>query len=139
MAVPFIDTDVIIRLLTGDDPKKQEKAARLFAQIEQGTLVVNAPDTVIADAVFVLSSPRLYNLPRQEVANLLLPIVQLPGFQVMNRRAVLAGLSIYGYGKTKVDFSDALIIASMQQSKSEILYSFDQDFDRIEGVNRQGP
>jgi predicted nucleic acid-binding protein len=139
VADPFIDTDVIIRFLTGDDPVKQDQAARLFEQIEQGKQTAAAPDTVIADAVYVLSSPRLYNLPRHEVAALLLPLVRLPGFRVKNRRIVIAALTLYGYGHTRRDFGDALIIASMQQGGSEILYSFDSDFDNIPGITRQEP
>lgn len=57
MAHPFVDTDVIIRLLTGDDPDKQQAARKLFEQVAQGTLTLAAPDTVIADAVFVLLIP----------------------------------------------------------------------------------
>jgi len=53
MTKPFIDTDVIIRFLTGDDLQKQAAATTLFEQIEQGILTVVAPDTVIADAVYV--------------------------------------------------------------------------------------
>ena len=139
MAYPFIDTDVIIRFLTGDDPVKQQRAARLFEQVEQGNATLVAPDTVIADAVYVLSSPRLYNLPRHEVAALLIPLVRLPGFRVQNRRAVLAALSLYGYGATKLDFGDALIVASMSQSGSQTVYSFDTGFDKIPGINRQEP
>ncbi len=36
MSHPFIDTDVIIRLLTRDDLKKQEKAAALFEAVKEG-------------------------------------------------------------------------------------------------------
>src|SRR5437868_7437589 len=71
MTQPFIDTDVIIRFLTGDDLEKQAAAGALFGQIEQGRLTVVAPDTVIADAVYVLSSPRLYHIARSEVQELL--------------------------------------------------------------------
>jgi predicted nucleic acid-binding protein len=78
MALPFVDTDVIIRLLTGDDPTKQAQAAALFEQVEQGHLQLTAPDTVIADAVYVLSSPRLYHLPRAGVAALLTALVRFP-------------------------------------------------------------
>ena len=139
MSLPFIDTDIIIRLLTGDDPIKQDKAARLFKQVEQGGVTLAAPDTVIADAVYVLSSRRLYNLPRQHIADLLVPLVRMPEFRVQNRRAVLAALAVYGYGKTKLDFGDALIIGAMQQSGSQVVYSFDADFDKIEHINRQEP
>jgi len=34
MTKPFIDTDVIIRFLTGDDLQKQAAATTLFEQIE---------------------------------------------------------------------------------------------------------
>ena len=55
----YIDTDVIIRLLTGDDPKKQARAAALFDQVEKGAIRLAVPVLVIAEVVFVLSSPRL--------------------------------------------------------------------------------
>ena len=139
MPRPFIDTDVIIRFLTGDDLAKQERAAHLLLQVEERTLMVAAPDTVVADAVFVLSSRRLYNLPRYEVAALLIPLVRLPGFRVSNKRSVLAALNLYGYGPIKIDFGDALIIASMQQSGSDTIYSFDTDFEKIPGIKRQEP
>lgn len=137
MADPFIDTDVIIRLLTGDDPNKQQRAAALFQRVEDGQLAVSAPDTVIADAVYVLASPRLYHLPRNQVAALLTPLVRLSGFRVKNRRSVIAALALYA--STNIDFGDALIVASMQQAGSEIVYSFDADFDKVQGITRQEP
>jgi predicted nucleic acid-binding protein len=137
MILPYIDTDVIIRFLTGDDPDKQARTAALFAEIEAGQLEVAAPVTVIADAVYVLSSPRLYHLPRGEVRELLLPILRLPNFRLHNRRAVLRALDLYVDGN--LDFGDALIVAFMEQHRSEILYSYDGDFDGIPGVTRRTP
>src|SRR5712691_2276159 len=137
MTQPFIDTDVIIRFLTGDDLEKQAAASALFEQIEAGSLTVAAPDTVIADAVYVLSSRRLYNIARSEIRELLTPIVRLPHFRVQNQQSVLRALDLYA--STKLDFGDVLIIGSMQEQDSNILYSYDADFDRIEGITRQKP
>jgi len=137
MTMPFIDTDVIIRFLTGDDPAKQAAASALFEQVEQGLLTIAAPDTVIADAVYVLSSSRLYHLPRNEVQELLTALVHLSHFQIQNRTAVLRALELYG--STKLDFGDTLILASMEQQHSNILYSYDADFDRFDGITRQAP
>jgi len=67
MTIPFIDTDVIIRFLTGDDQDKQAEAAVLFDAVKAGELAVTAPVTVIAGAVYILSSPRLYGVPRAVV------------------------------------------------------------------------
>ena len=137
MSDAFVDTDVLVRLLTGDDPTKQAEAAALFERVEAGSLVVAAPDTAIADAVFVLSSPRLYHLPRAEVRTLLSPLVRLPGFRVSNRGSVLRALDLYA--TTALDFGDAMIVASMQGVGASVLFSYDRDFDRISGLTRRSP
>ena len=137
MTQPFIDTDVIIRFLTGDDLKKQAAATALFEKMEKGLLTAIAPDTVIADAVFVLSSPRLYHIARSEVQGLLTALVRLPHFRVQNRACVLRALELYA--STKLDFGDTLIIASMEEQNSHILYSYDNDFDHIQGITRREP
>jgi uncharacterized protein len=134
---PFIDTDVIIRFLTGDDPGKQAAATALFEQVEQGLLSVQAPDTVIADAVYMLSSPRLYHIARSAIQEMLAALVRLPQFHVQNRLSVLRALDLYA--STRLDFGDTLIIASMEQQGSHLLYSYDTDFDHIEGITRREP
>ena len=138
MSAPVLDTSVIIRLLTGDDPAKQARARALFERIERGELTVAAPVTVIADAVYVLASRRLYKLPPAEVAALLTPLVRLPGFHVQGRRAVLGALQLYAT-TPKLDFGDALIAAAAQRSGGSVVYSYDTDFDRLPGIVRQEP
>jgi predicted nucleic acid-binding protein len=138
MSHPYIDTDVIIRLLTGDDQEKQRQARVLFEQVEHGRLIVSAPDTVIADTVHVLHSKRLYNRPKAEVAELLIPLVRLPGFRIKNRQAVLAALRLYGTS-AKLDFTDALIVALMQQTGPPVVCSWDKDYDDVVGVTRLEP
>lgn len=137
MSDPFVDTDVLIRLLTGDDPKKQAHARTLFKQVESGEMILRASETVIADAVFVLSSPKLYNLPRTEVRDLLAPILRLPNFKVLRRQSVIRALDIYA--ATNLDFGDAFIVASMQANGSTLLYSYDGDFDHIPNLTRVEP
>lgn len=137
MTIPFGDTDIIVRLLTGDDLAKQVAARALFQQVADGTLTIAAPVTVIADAVFVLASPRLYRLPRAQVRALLVPLVRLPHFRVRNRRSVLRALDLYA--TTNLDFGDAFIVATMEQQGARELYSYDTDFDRIPGIVRQTP
>jgi predicted nucleic acid-binding protein len=137
MSDPFVDTDVIIRLLTGDDPAKQLAAKNLFTRVQGGELSLLAPDTVIADAVFVLSSRRLYNLPRAEIQAMLTALLRLPRFRVSNRRTVIEALELYA--ATSLDFRDAFIAASMRRARSEALYSYDRGFDRLTDVARLEP
>ena len=137
MTVPFVDTDDLIRLLTGDHPTKQAEAAALFEHVAAGETTVATPDTAVADAVYVLASRRLYRLPRERVRDLPAPLVRLPHFLVANRSAVLRALDLYA--ETDLDFGDALIIAAMEHVGSTELYSYDKGFDRIPTVQRRQP
>jgi len=138
MPEPFIDTSIIIRLVSGDDPTKQAAAAQLFKDIEDGKLTVVAPATVIADAVFVLASRRTYNLPRVQIAAALSRLVRLPNFRVQSRRTVLRALDLFG-STSRLDFGDTMILAAMEQQQSHQLYSYDSDFDGITGIARLEP
>ncbi|HEU5327132.1 MAG TPA: PIN domain-containing protein [Thermomicrobiales bacterium] len=138
MATPFIDTNILIRFLTGDNLRQQAAAARLLEQVERAEVTVTAPDTVIADAVFVLASRRLYNLPRPQIQALLTPLVHLPHFHVRNRRMLLRALTIFG-DTTRLDFGDCCILADMEQTGATQVYSFDGDFDGFAEITRIEP
>ena len=137
MTDPFVDTDVLIRLLTGDDPGKQAAAAALFRRVATGEVTIAAPESVIADAVHVLSSPRLYALSRDRVRSALTPLVGLPAFRVRNRLEVLRALDLYA--TTRLDFGDALLVAAMEEEGADDLYSYDRHFDQIVGISRREP
>ena len=133
----YVDTDVIIRLITHDDPKKQEAAAILFERVENGELVLTAPDTVFADAVYVLSSPRLYHLPRVEIRDVLVSLLRYINFKVDNKHALITALDLYA--STHLDFGDCFLIALATQSRTKKVYSYDHDFDKIKGIKRIEP
>lgn len=137
MTRSFVDTDILIRYLTGDDAKKQAAAAALFDQVSSGELLLMAPDTVISDAVFVLSSPKLYNLPRTQVRDLLTALLRNPNFKVQNRSLLLHALFLYA--DCNLDFGDVILIVSMRRAKCTILYSFDHDFDQFDQIERRVP
>lgn len=135
---PYVDTDIIIRLITHDDPKKQEAAAKLFEKVEDGELILTAPDTVIADAVFVLSSPRLYHLPRTEIRDVLVSLLRYTNFKVDNKQAVTSALELYA-STNNLDFGDCLLATLTAQIEAKELYSYDHDFDKIKGIIRKEP
>jgi len=137
MSEPFLDTDVLMRFITGDDPVKQANATAMIRQIETGELTVRLPDTVIADAVYVLSSSRTYRMPRAEIREELVFLLRLPHFKVHNRRLLLRPLDIYV--KYRVDFGDAMIVAAAERRRTADVISYDHDFDRIVGIVRQEP
>jgi predicted nucleic acid-binding protein len=133
----YIDADVIVRFLTGDDPKKQQRATQLFERVERGAIQIATPITTFADVVYVLSSRRLYAVERPKIAAMLNALLRLPGFVVQQRESVLRALTLYG--ASNLDFGDAMIAASMLTDGVDALYSYDRDFDKLTGIQRIEP
>lgn len=134
---PYVDTDVLLRLLTGDDQKKQEAASNLFEKVEKGELVLSAPDTVIADAVFVLSSSLHYNLSRTDIRDLLVSLLSYPNFKAENKQVVIKALNLYV--DKNIDFGDAMLAVLTHESSDKLIYSYDHDFDKISDIKRREP
>ena len=137
MSDAFFDTDLLIRYVTGDDPAKRASVRNLLRQAAQGAIRLRAPDTVIADAVYVLSSPRLYRIPRQQIRNWLSILIRWPGLEVDNRVALLKALAMYA--NSSLDFGDLMIVAAMDEASVPTLYSYDHDFNRFSQVRRKEP
>lgn len=133
----FVDANIFIRHLTRDDPEKAQSCFDLFKQAQRREIALITTEAVIAEVVYVLSSKVLYNLPPDEIRRLLYPILSLSGLKITPRRVYLRALDIYAaYG---IDFEDALIAAHMEHQGASDVYSYDRDFDQVDGVNRIEP
>lgn len=137
VSVAYVDTDVIVRFIAGDDPAKMRAAAALFTAVEEGHLALACPVTVIADAVYVLTARQLYALDRGLVTAALRALVDLPRFHVDRRRAVQRALDLFA--QTRLDFGDAMLVATMEAAGVATLYSYDRDFDRLPQLSRREP
>lgn len=133
----YLDTNIIIRFLTSDDLAKQKAAAELFEKVAAGEILLFILDTVIADTVYVLSSPRLYNLERGTIRAIITPLINLPGCKLENKKIMLRALDIFA--SSSLDFGDALLIANTENSSNKKLYSYDHDFDRYSKITRIEP
>ena len=133
----FIDANVFLRFLTRDDPAKAARVKLLLERAQRGEVALMTSETVIAELVFVLSSPRLYALDRARIRDLLVPIVSLRGVKLPSRKAVLRALDLYA--ATPMDFVDALAVAQMEAQQVAEIYSYDSHFDLVEGIARLEP
>lgn len=127
----FVDTNIFIRYLTKDDFQKAEACLRLFEQAKHNEAELLTSETVIAEVVYILSSRRLYKLSRQDIRMRLYPILTISGLKLADKRQILRALDLYSVNN--VDFEDALSIAIMERQSITDIYSYDEDFDRIEG------
>ncbi|RME81859.1 MAG: PIN domain-containing protein, partial [Caldilineae bacterium] len=86
-------------------------------------------ETIIAEVVYVLSSPRLYNLSHEAIRQRLTPLLTLPGLRMPKRAIVLRALELYE--AQDVDFEDALTVAHMEHLGIEEIISYDRGFGRF--------
>ncbi len=133
----FIDANIFIRHLTQDHTGFSAACTALFVKAERGELVLTTSEAIVTEVVQVLSSPRLYQLPRPQICTLLTALLSLPGMKCAQRSVFLQALAIYA--RENIDFPDCLTVAHMQQMQITGLYSYDQDFDRFETVQRREP
>ncbi len=135
MTTPFIDTNIFLRHLTRDDPAKAEACFQLIQRIEQGTITAWTSELVIAELVFVLH--KQYRLDRLTVRDLLLPLISLPGLKIAHKRMYRRVFDLFASGP--VGYNDAYNAALMEFNKATEIYSYDAEFDRIEGITRKEP
>jgi predicted nucleic-acid-binding protein len=96
------DTNVIIRLLTGDEPRQAEQARRLFE-----TETIFLPKTVLLEAEWVLR--RLYGFDPLLVTKALDGLISLPNVRCEDEAAVRQALD---WMRDGMDFANALHLAS---------------------------
>jgi predicted nucleic-acid-binding protein len=113
-----VDTHVLVRFLTGDDP---EQAGRAFALLRDKA--VWAAKTVLLENGWVPRS--LYGFEGERSAPALQALVGLEKVHEEDARAVRRALDWFSAG---LDFADALHLASLAQAQACV--SFDAGFRR---------
>ena len=111
-----VDTNVVVRYLTGDDPGQ---AARARAVIDAGDVSVST--TVLLESEWVLRS--VYGLSRTEVAAALRAFAGLPGLSVESPAVLSEALD---HAERGMDFADALHLGAA--ARCEALLTFDLRF-----------
>ncbi len=131
----YVDTNILLRFITGTPKEQALQAKRLFAAAEQGETRLIIDEIVVAEAVWVLTS--FYKFSKERVSEVLIPILAAPGIEMFDKDGVLLALTLYA--QQNVDFVDALLSVHMQRAGVPDLISYDRDFDRLPGVRRWSP
>ena len=134
----FIDTNILVRLLARDDRNKLKRCKELFRRANRGEIELTTSEAVIAETVFVLSSPRLYAMPREEIALLLGSLLGGNSLFVDRKSAVLDALELYGH--SNLHFVDCLGAAHARRAGlPHAIYSYDRELDLVPDIQRREP
>lgn len=134
----FVDTNIFLRHLTNDDHVKAQACLRLFQHAKKNEVTLVTSEAVITEVVYLLSSKRVYNLPRTEIRAKLYPLLSLAGLKLAFRKSYLRALDLYT-NLSALDFEDALTVAHMERRQLTEILSYDTDFDQIPSIVRREP
>ncbi len=131
MSGSFLDTNVLIRHLTGDPPAQARRASAFLATADELLL----PDLIVAEVVYVLES--FYEVERARVAELVRAVIGFPAIVVVDVAVLLRALEVYEL--ERIDFAEAYLVASAEASGVGVIASFDRSIDRVSTVQRIEP
>ena len=127
----WVDTNVLVRFLTGDPPAMAAGAKALIEGAGAGQFELEVLPVIVAETVYTLES--FYELDRHEVASKLIQLLQSQGFEPHERERVLDALA--RHRDHNVHFADAYLAAVGAESGLAVA-SFDRDLDRFSDVRR---
>lgn len=113
-----VDTNVLVRLLTGDDPKQEAAARRLFAA---GPVWI--AKTMLLETGWVLRS--LYGFEESAIRDAFTKLLGLENVHAEDESAVAAALALTAHG---IELAEAMHLASRPPGAAYV--SFDQSFVR---------
>ena len=111
-----VDTNLLVRLLTNDDPLEAKRALRV---VESGDILI--PKTVLLETEWVLRHG--YGIDREVIAQSFQKLRGIPNVKPEDPQDTAQALRWYQEG---LDFADALHLAS--SGKADRFATFDKDF-----------
>ncbi len=130
----YLDTNILLRLLTKDDAVKAARCERLLREAQSKGEKFLLTDLCIAEMVWTLES--FYRVSRHDILEMMLSLLNTPCIQVSNLSVMLDAIA--RFAEKSVDFIDAYHAAIISSSSSAI-YSYDRDFDKFNDVSRKKP
>jgi predicted nucleic acid-binding protein len=131
----FLDTSLLIRFFTNDDPVKAARVRQLLQQVEHGDERIALSPMVVFETIFTLQ--RGYKLPKARIKEIVEDLISLRNVQLPNKHLYYEALELYA--TTSLSFADAYNAVYMKSQNLSAIWSYDEDFDKIPGIARHEP
>ncbi|EGW41166.1 pilT domain protein [Desulfosporosinus sp. OT] len=123
-----MDTNVIIRIITGDPKELAQEAEEMIRKVEMGELVLRLSALVVAECCWVLES--FYEAHPSDIADVLLKFTNAIGVETDEKSVVQQ--SLHDFSTKKVDFVDAYIAAHAKANPPEDVVTWDKHYKRLD-------
>jgi len=130
----LVDTNILLRFLSGEPLRQAEAAKRLFAGAAAGEVVLDVSPVIVAETIHTLLS--FYGVERKEAVGKLLLLLRQPGLRIRDTARVFSALE--RLRTANVGFADAFLAAGGAEENVAVA-SFDRDLDKFPGVRRFEP
>lgn len=127
-----LDTNVLVRFLTRDDPPQAERVYRLFKRAENERSRFWVPVTVLLETVWVLDA--VYGIEREAILDSLDDLLQMTVLRFESHAAVQDCTAAARRDRT--DLPDLLIAHCARQAGCEAVLTFDKKAARSELFER---
>jgi len=130
----LVDTNILLRFLSGEPARQAMAAKKLFADAAAGEVVLDISPVIVAETIYTLLS--FYGVERKEAAGKLLMLLRQPGLKIRDAAQVFSALE--RLGTTQPGFADAFLAAGGAQENVAVA-SFDRDLDKFPDIKRFEP
>jgi len=135
----FLDANVFIyayympkKQLTQREKLMKEDAKKIISEVSQGKEEVTMTVVHLSEVANILK----HGMPLERLASIILGLFMLDNVKIegVSREAYFAATELGG--DLKLDPNDALAVDFMRLNNVKEIYSFDEDFDKTEGISR---
>jgi predicted nucleic acid-binding protein len=135
----FLDANIFVyayykpgRKLTREEEQMKEQAKKIISSISQGREEVMITVVHLSEVVNILK----HGMPLERLTSVILGLFMLDNVKILgvSRDAYFAATDLGG--DLKIDPNDALAVDAMRLNDVKEIYSFDEDFEMMEGLTR---
>ncbi len=127
----FIDTNILVRHLTGDPIDMAQRATLYLGSAQELFLA----DLIVAETVYVLES--FYEAPRGQVADAVRSLIAFDAIVCVDPALLLRAVEVYELDR--LDFAEAYLVACAESTGVGVVASFDRSIDRVVTIERIEP
>lgn len=115
-----VDTNALLRFLTGDIPRQAKATENLLGQAKQQLVSLEICEPVFIETAVALRN--YFKFPKVKVVEMLESLLSFPGTEIENHHQITQALAIYS--QMDLDLTDCLVYLRAK-AKHQRIFTFD--------------